>query len=124
MPTALPWLRILIFLPVFMLSDMHGTSGFFRSVVPILIRYDVIYLFFVFLFGASNGYCCTLLMMLCPDRATKRFLQISPAGATGVDECRAQAGSIMGLFINFGLVAGSLASFGLRALASGKNPFV
>lgn len=123
MPIALPWLRILFFVPIFMLSDMHGTSDFFRSVVPIWIRYDFIYLFFVFLFGASNGYCCTLLILLCPDRATKRFFRVSPAGATGVDECRAQAGSVMGLFINIGLVVGSLASFGLRALASGKNPF-
>jgi hypothetical protein len=123
MPTTLPWLRILVFVPIFMLSDMSGTSEFFRSVVPVWIRYDFIYLFFVFLFGASNGYCCTMLIMLCPDRAAKRFLQVNPTGATGVEECRAQAGSVMGLFINFGLVIGSLASFGLRALASGKNPF-
>lgn len=117
-----PYLRFLVFVPLFVLLapvDVSSRSGPLDTSIPFNQR-DAIYYFLVALFGLSNGYLNTLLLMHAPAAAVsdRPFLTVHASGSKDsveveVDEGRERemGGSIMGLFLNIGLLMGSLSNF-------------
>lgn len=89
---------------------------------------DAIYALLVFSFGITNGYLVTLFLMHAPSvaisehRLSIEASPIAPGGKTGLartEESRMEreaGGTLMGLFLNIGLVTGSLSSFVWRFL--------
>jgi len=116
-PLALPWIRLLIFVPLFFMSNMRGEPSGLRAHLPTLIKFDWLYLIVVFLFGLTSGYCSTILMIIAPEQTEREFIELTEEGSEGVHAAKGTSGTIMGLFINFGLVLGSVGSFLLRLLA-------
>lgn len=115
-PLSLPWLRLIVFLPLFLMSNMRGKPESLRAILPTLVKMDWLYILIVLFFGISNGYICTLLMMIAPEQTQRRFLEKPTDDLDVLEPIKGHSGTIMGLFINIGLVCGSLGSFVLRAL--------
>lgn len=115
-PAVLPWLRLLLFTPLFIMSSMNGTPAALRKVLPVIIKWDWLYLLLTFFFGLTSGFCCTLLMMVAPDQTQRRYVEDLNRSPERIDAAKGYSGTIMGLFINIGLMLGSLGSFLLRAL--------
>ena len=83
------------------------------SSIPIIFGYfahDIYPIIFMCLLAISNGYVASLEMMHSPNLVPKHEAS--------------RAGAIMAFFLVLGLVGGSLASFGIRAIACQCNPFV
>jgi len=97
-----------IFILIFLFSGLELIDGT-KSYMPNFLQNDYLFLIFVFLFGLSNGYFCTLSMMNAP-------------GIVKPEE-QATMGTVMALFLSMGLVAGSLTSFPVIAVAFLRNPF-
>ena len=84
-----------------------------RSSIPVIFGYfahDIYPITFMCLLAISNGYVASLEMMHSPNLVPKHEAS--------------RAGAIMAFFLVLGLVGGSLASFGIRAIACQCNPFV
>lgn len=112
-PYLLPWLRLVIFPPLFLASNLYAKPRWF----PYIIRWDALYLALVFAFGLTSGYCCTLLFMLAPGRvAARAATQLLDQRST--DRAKGQAGAVLGLFLYIGLLTGALASFPLRFIVA------
>ena len=81
--------------------------------IPTIFGYfarDIYPVVFMCLLAISNGYVASLEMMHSPSLVPKHEAS--------------RAGAIMAFFLVLGLVGGSLASFGVRAIACNCNPFV
>lgn len=115
-PLAIPWIRLIVFVPLFLMSNMRGPFTGFRSHLPTLIRSDWLYMVVIFFFGLTSGYASTLLMMSAPEQAERKYLELYSDLPDGVEEAKGTSGTIIGLFINFGLVLGSMGSFLLRLI--------
>lgn len=115
-PLAIPWIRLVIFVPLFLMSNMRGEFTGLRSHLPTLIRSDWLYMIVVFLFGLTSGYSTTTLMMIAPEQSERKYLEVCSDLPDGVEGAKGTSGTIMGLFIIFGLVLGSMGSFLLRLL--------
>lgn len=116
-----PWIRWVIFLPIF--------CFFPQSISPIYnngtIGSDIPYVLLCFIFALSNGYLCSVLIMSAPIHASRPELMASAQSASGSivapDEKATSArkevsGSVMGLFLNLGLVTGAMCSLLLTQL--------
>lgn len=117
-----PYLRLVVFVPLFIVLAPVSISGISRSLVTIVPfnHNDVIYYCLALLFGLSNGYLTTLLLMHAPTVAVvKRPLLIvdnaesKESADNMMDEGkeREMSGAILGLFLNIGLLVGSLSNF-------------
>ena len=98
----------LIAQPLFLLCNVQRPP----SAPPAVINSDVAYLLILTVFAITNGYASTLIMMasLGEERLDKEEIDV--------------AATICSLYLTSGLAAGSLASFPVRALICGCNPFL
>lgn len=117
-----PWIRLVLFIPLFVfLAPVHLGS---RQQPKMLLVFphlkDLLYLIIVALFGLTTGYLTSVVLMHAPSLATShqstiicsRVIDDDPrATARAQDKEREMAGSLMGLFLNIGLLSGSLSSF-------------
>jgi equilibrative nucleoside transporter 1/2/3 len=108
------------------------------------LRHDAAFFLLLSLFAISNGYANSLLLMAAPqavhmNQKSSRALHSKQSFSSKANlmtdsdkkqpednEAETQIGNIgacMGLFIVLGLTTGSLASFGVRAIICGCNPF-
>lgn len=128
-----PWLRWIIFLPLFLVFSPAGMTSLSLS-TPSTSSFkivDIIYFAVCFVFGISNGYVCTVLLMQAPLAASPRCVEIIPQESEMSSEQvvdtelpshtnniaqKEIAGSLMGLFLNLGLVLGAVCSFCFRRL--------
>jgi equilibrative nucleoside transporter 1/2/3 len=115
-PLAIPWIRLFVFVPLFLMSNMRGEFTGLRSHLPTIIRSDWLYMIVIFFFGLTSGYSTTTFMMIAPEQSERKYLEQYSDLPDGVEEAKGASGTIMGLFINFGLVLGSMGSFILRLL--------
>lgn len=115
-PLILPWLRLLVFVPLFLMSNIDIEPKLLGRLLPTLIKSDWLYLIVSFGFGLSGGYASTSLMMVAPDQTQRRFTENELGPIEELEAAKGHSGSIMGLFINIGLVLGSVGSFILRAI--------
>jgi solute carrier family 29 (equilibrative nucleoside transporter), member 1/2/3 len=111
------------FIPLFMLcnhacqpsvddtgcKDFSKDYQFTRKDWPVAFRHDAWPVLFMVVFSVSNGYCGTACMMSAP--------QLVPPAAGK------QAGTIMASCLVIGIAVGSVASFFLTFVYTGKSPF-
>lgn len=105
-----PWFRLVVLPLFFAISPLE--IGGIGPKPEYLGREDFTYALLVFLFGFSNGYSNTLLLMHAPSVGVKKdplMMSMSPTLCEKLE--RESCGSLMGLFLNFGLVIGSYSSF-------------
>ncbi|KAF8709209.1 Nucleoside transporter, partial [Rhizoctonia solani] len=103
----------ILFIPLILMCNVRA-PGMGLDKVPIL-NSDLIFFFLVFLLGFTNGHCCGLCMMSAPSTEHNgriRSEQVDTAAMV------AQF-SLVG-----GLAAGSAASFAVRRMVCGCNPFL
>lgn len=119
---VLPWARLSLLLPVFVVLAPVNITGheIHRPLVHLSDGFvDVVYVLSTFLLATSNGYCCTTLLMHAPSQAISHDRWSGPDARHGeavlVVE-RESCGALMGLFLNIGLVVGSLSSFFWRSI--------
>uniref|UniRef100_A0A8C5ACL0 Equilibrative nucleoside transporter 1-like n=1 Tax=Gadus morhua TaxID=8049 RepID=A0A8C5ACL0_GADMO len=86
-----------LFVPLFMMCNVQP-----RAYLPVLFPHDACYIFFMVLFGFSNGYLASLCMCFGPKK-------VAPHEAE-------TAGAVMALFLSMGLALGASFSFLFRAL--------
>jgi equilibrative nucleoside transporter 1/2/3 len=89
-----------VFIPLFLLCNVSGTQ------LPVLFQADAFPVLFMVLFGFSNGYLCTLSMMLGPS--------LVPPKDAGL------AGTLMIFSLTIGLMSGAMASFLMVLISSGS----
>jgi len=100
-------------IPLFLMCNVHLPGADLSSAPPI-INSDVMFLLLVVIAGVSDGYTSTLCMMAAPS------LEHNPGLKEGqVNTAAAQ----VQLFFMIGITAGSLLSFGIRAVSCQCNPF-
>ena len=73
-------------------------------------------MFILFAFGWSNGYLCSLCMMAAPS------LEHNPRLRGRVEDVDVAA-TVASFFLVAGLAAGSIASFAVKGVICGCNPF-
>lgn len=115
-PQVIPWLRLIVFLPLFLMSNMDIEPKHLGRILPTLIKSDWLYLIVSFSFGMTGGFAATSLMIAAPDQTQRRFIENELGPIEELEAAKGHSGSIMGLFINIGLVLGSLGSFIIRAI--------
>ncbi|KAG9077488.1 hypothetical protein FRC06_008882 [Ceratobasidium sp. 370] len=76
---------------------------------------DILYMFILFVFGVTNGHASTLVLMAAPSKVLNPRLELYESKT---------AARIAQFCLVGGLVIGSSASFGLRAVQCRCNPFV
>lgn len=106
-----------IFIPLFMWSNFPHKFGDKEPFYPgalRLIRSDGLFFFIVFMFGLSNGYFGSLLLMKAASSIPSKISNVS---------IREKMGKTMSLFLGFGLAIGPLICYVLIAVLSRSNPF-
>ncbi|KDE09097.1 hypothetical protein MVLG_00813 [Microbotryum lychnidis-dioicae p1A1 Lamole] len=96
----------LVFIPLFFMCNTSYSQG-----TPI-INSDVAFLAIMFLFSLSNGYLSTLIMLATVIEPSLDEHEIDTAA------------TCVSFYLTFGLAFGSFASFPVRAIACGCNPFL
>ncbi|SCZ98680.1 BZ3500_MvSof-1268-A1-R1_Chr7-1g09240 [Microbotryum saponariae] len=96
----------LVFIPLFFMCNTSYSQG-----TPI-INSDVVFLTIMFLFSLSNGYLSTLIMLATVIEPSLDEHEIDTAA------------TCVSFYLTFGLAFGSFASFPVRAIACGCNPFL
>ncbi|SGY79544.1 BQ5605_C008g05158 [Microbotryum silenes-dioicae] len=96
----------LVFIPLFFMCNTSYSQG-----TPI-INSDVVFLAIMFLFSLSNGYLSTLIMLATVIEPSLDEHEIDTAA------------TCVSFYLTFGLAFGSFASFPVRAIACGCNPFL
>ncbi|KAG8766281.1 hypothetical protein FRC12_006982 [Ceratobasidium sp. 428] len=76
---------------------------------------DIVYMVILFIFGVTNGHASTLVLMAAPSKVLNPRLELYESKT---------AARIAQFCLVGGLVVGSAASFGLRAIQCRCNPFV
>jgi solute carrier family 29 (equilibrative nucleoside transporter), member 1/2/3 len=89
-----------VFIPLFLLCNVSGTQ------LPVLFQADAFPVIFMVLFGLSNGYLCTLSMMLGPS--------LVPPKDAGL------AGTLMIFSLTIGLMSGAVTSVLMVFISSGS----
>lgn len=120
---VLPWMRFALLLPIFVILAPVNITGHevHRPLISLPDGFvDAVYVLSTFILAVSNGYCCTTLLMHAPSQAISHDRWSSPDSQheenTLLAVERESCGALMGLFLNIGLVLGSLSSFLWRAL--------
>ncbi|KAG0209510.1 hypothetical protein BGX28_010283 [Mortierella sp. GBA30] len=90
-----------VFIPIFLTANLPIPEE--TRLLPFLIRQDEVWFLLVLLFGITNGYVASIVMM------------VGPACVLG-GENKARAGVKLGFWLTAGLAIGSVASFGVRKL--------
>ena len=99
-----------LFIPLFLLCNINpGTTPFINS--------DFLFFLILLLFGLSNGYVGSMCMMSAPNLEHNKRLK---ERREDVDI----AATVISFCLVGGLVIGSFASFGVRALMCRCNPFM
>ncbi|CAG8675593.1 14484_t:CDS:1 [Ambispora leptoticha] len=99
----------LAFVPIFLACNVDVGNSALRT-FPFLIKNDILYFFFLFLFGVTNGYLGSAIMMAGPQQLPDNEKDI--------------AGPTLGFALVTGLAVGSGFSFFARAVICECNPFV
>ncbi|KAJ7087195.1 nucleoside transporter-domain-containing protein [Mycena belliarum] len=104
-----------LFVPLFLMCNLQrpSTTGI---AVPPIINSDFAFMFFLLLFGMSNGYLSSLCMMSAPSLEHNPRLE---GRRKDVDV----AATVASFCLVGGLVLGSLCSFAVRAAVCECNPF-
>lgn len=116
----LPWLRLLLLYPLFFLVAPVNVAS--RSMSPAyLVSFgfrDYLYGLSAFVFGITHGYCCTTLLMHAPTLSISKpssehrsTSTLNPSESLSDGKEKEACGALMGLFLNTGLVLGSLSTF-------------
>ena len=121
----------LVFIPLFMwfnfIATLNGEPFF--TYATRWIKNDVLFFVVMFLFGLSNGYFGSLLLMKAAsslpeneggNKSVKGELEEQGQGEQGQDNLamtrlREMMGKVMGLFLGFGLITGPCVAFLLQA---------
>jgi equilibrative nucleoside transporter 1/2/3 len=103
-----------LFIPLFLACNLTLSSS--RSLATPLINSDVLFFLILFAFGISSGYVTGSCMMSAPSLEHNPRLK---------DEEDLDTAATVAMFsLVSGLVLGSMASFGIRAMICGCNPFI
>ncbi|GLB39773.1 putative nucleoside transporter [Lyophyllum shimeji] len=108
-----------LFIPLFLMCNVQRTSS---SGLPLpapapIISSDILFMLIVFALGLSNGYISSLCMMAAPSLVHNPRLK-------GRKEDVDVAATVANFCIAAGLVIGSVASFAVRGVMCGCNPFI
>lgn len=113
-----PWLRLVIFIPLFAFgAPVNIGGGTMPSTPSFTLGFsDLSYALLTFTFGMSTGYCCTTLLMHAPSLAISKHSFIAAPEEGSPDNLSANhepdaCGALMALFLNIGLLLGALSSF-------------
>jgi len=111
----LPFIRMLIMVPLFAFLAPVQLRGEFP--LPLGLR-DALYCLMVLSLGMSNGYICTVLFMHAPTMVAAHSVLLVDSDQEKEEgqKDKELSGAMMGLFLNAGLVCGSLSSFLWRAV--------
>ena len=102
-----------LFVPLFLACNLRLPSS---PSGPAMINSDILFFLILLAFGTSNGYVSSLCLMATSSEEHNTGLR----GKEDVDTA-----ATIGVFcLVGGLAVGSIASFGIRALVCGCNPFV
>lgn len=101
-PEKGPWIPVLTtirlaFIPLFMLCNAQP-----RHSLPVVFDSDAVYIVLICLLGVSNGYFCTLLMIVAPRRVSA--------------EHKEAAAILMTFLMSVGVMAGAIASYAVIKL--------
>lgn len=96
-----------------------------------LVNSDFVFLVLLALFGASNGWLTSLIMMAAPSlehnkRMRKEWVDTAAVGASfryAIFGCLFTS-LLTGFSLAAGLVFGSIANFAIRGMVCGCNPFI
>jgi solute carrier family 29 (equilibrative nucleoside transporter), member 1/2/3 len=106
-----------IFIPLFLLCNVQQRPSPTTPVTRVpVINSDILFFLIVFVFGASNGYITSLVMMTAPSHEHNPCLKHRPED---VDT----AATIAQFCLVGGLVIGSFMSFGVSGALCACNPF-
>mmetsp|Transcript_14129 Transcript_14129/g.30913 ORF Transcript_14129/g.30913 Transcript_14129/m.30913 type:complete len:529 (-) Transcript_14129:132-1718(-) len=94
-----------IFIPAFLFCNVRDTA------LPVIFKHPAWPLVLVALFAGSNGYLCSMAMI------------VAPVKAGGGKEGKYLSGVAMTIFLGVGLICGSHLSFSISALSKGKSIF-
>ncbi|CUA70394.1 Equilibrative nucleoside transporter 3 [Rhizoctonia solani] len=106
------------FIPLFLLCNIQHKPKFGSLMVDSskpLFNSDIAYMLILFAFGMTNGHVSTLVLMAAPSRVMNPGLELYESKT---------AARIAQFCLVGGLVVGSAASFGLRAIQCRCNPFL
>lgn len=111
-----------LFIPLLLLCNVQHHPKF-SSHLPLpehtfskpIINSDAAYMLILFAFGLTNGHASTLVLMAAPSKVLNPRLELYESKT---------AARIAQFCLVGGLVVGSAASFGLRAMQCRCNPFV
>ena len=104
-----------LFIPAFLACNVNPSAD--SSATPVVINSDLMFFLILLVFGMTNGYIGSLVMMAAPspqhNARLKHRTEDVDIAATVAQFC------LIG-----GLAIGSFMSFGVRSLICGCNPFV
>ncbi|CEL59314.1 Equilibrative nucleoside transporter 2 OS=Rattus norvegicus GN=Slc29a2 PE=2 SV=1 [Rhizoctonia solani AG-1 IB] len=107
-----------VFIPLLLLCNVQHKPKF-DSIMDVsskpMINSDIAYMLILFAFGITNGHVSTLVLMAAPSKVMNPGLELYESKT---------AARIAQFCLVGGLVAGSAASFGLRAIQCRCNPFL
>jgi len=107
-----------LFIPLFLLCNVQNPSAPpAASSAGIIINSDILFFIILLFFGISNGYLNSLVMMAVPSMLHNPRLKNRPED---VDT----SATIAQFFAVFGLVIGSVTSFGVKGVMCACNPFI
>ncbi|KEP55744.1 equilibrative nucleoside transporter [Rhizoctonia solani 123E] len=107
-----------IFIPLFLLCNIQHKPKFGSLAVDSskpFFNSDIAYMLILFAFGVTNGHASTLVLMAAPSKVMNPMLELYESKT---------AARIAQFSLAGGLVVGSAASFGLRAIQCRCNPFL
>jgi equilibrative nucleoside transporter 1/2/3 len=105
-----------LFVPLFLLCNLQRPSDAGIPSSP-FINSDFVFMLLLFVFGGSNGYLSSCMMMAAPSLEHNPRLQ---GRRKDVDV----AATVASFCLVGGLVMGSIASFAVRAAVCECNPFI
>jgi len=103
-----------LFIPLFLMCNVQGGSS--AITYNPIISSDFLFMVILFAFGWSNGYLCSLCMMAAPS------LEHNPRLKGRVEDVDVAA-TVASFCLVAGLATGSIASFAVKGVICGCNPF-
>jgi len=103
------------FVPIFLACNTIVLQGDATTKKVPLVNSDLLYFLIIFAFGCSNGYISSLAMILSSSPTLNPAIE---------EEEKDIAGTLAAFCLVAGLAMGSIASFAVRWLMRGGNPFV